>query len=249
MRKPGYVAVGSTPAGNAAVWLSPDGATWTPAPDQSSLDGADMTDVRTLDDGSLAAVGGDSVHGFVAWTSTDGLAWVRSPAPIDPAGGLPGPPDHAVPWALASDGHASTNPSELLVAVGGGSGAMVSPPTTPDLRAGTLTVRLSGSIDQPTTTGSAACSAAEDGTSSTAIATALVYVVVTTDGRITDFRVNSETVSVGVGQGSPIDPSNLTIAAGSTPKLGSLDFRGLANSLSPPGSELLSGSVAWTCSR
>ena len=243
----GYAAVGSTGTGSAALWLSPDGATWTPAPDQASLHGADLTDVRTLDDGSLSAVGGDATSAFVAWTSPDGLAWVRSPAPIDPAGGQPGPPDHPVPWALASDGHASTNPSELLVAVGGSSGAMVSPPTTPDLRAGTLTVSLSGLIDLPVTTGPAACSAAEDGTSSTAISTALVYLVVTTDGRITDFRVHSEKVSTGVGQGLPIPPSTFTIAAGSTPQHGSTDFRGLRNDLAPLETRLLAGSVAWTC--
>jgi hypothetical protein len=217
-----------------------------------------MSDVRTLDDGSLVAVGSDPDHAFVAWTSTDGLAWVRGPAPLDSNSGPRARPDLAVNWVLASDGHGSSSPSERLIAVAGGSRAMVSPPTTPDLRAGSLTVSLTGRVDLSTETVAGTCRRADDGTSSTAIQVVLanlaaanpadVYVVVTPDGRITDFRINADGLSVGVGQGQPIDPSTFTIAPGSTPAHGSAEFRDLVDTLSPAGSKLLSGSVAWTCS-
>jgi hypothetical protein len=128
----GYVAVGDTGDGSAAVWLSPDGVTWTAAPDQAALHGATIADVRALDDGSLVAVGSDPSNPFVSWSSTDGLAWVRGPAPVSTDGSTPGRPDHPLGWVLASDGHASSNPSELLIAVAGGWRAMVSPPIPPD---------------------------------------------------------------------------------------------------------------------
>ena len=253
----GYVAVGTIGTGGAAVWLSPDGVAWTRVPDQAVFRDATMTDVRTLDDGSLIAVGGDSDNGFVAWTSIDGLAWVPEPAPLSPAGVALRRPDLPVQWVLASDGHASTNPSELLIAVGGGSGAMVSPPTTHDLRAGTLTVTLSGRVELPTGTVADSCSEAEDGTGSTAIQAVLaslaapnpadVYLVVTPDGQVTDFRINSDGLSVGVGQGTRIDPSTFTIAPGSTTRNGGAAFRGLVDTFSPAGAKLLSGSLAWTC--
>jgi hypothetical protein len=128
----GYVGVGDTGTGNAAVWLSPDGVTWTAVPDQAALHGATMADVRTLDDGSLVVVGGDPNDAFVAWTSADGLAWVRGPAPLSTDGSTLGRPDHPLGWVLASDGHGSSNLSEVLIAVAGGSRAMISPPIRPD---------------------------------------------------------------------------------------------------------------------
>lgn len=252
----GYVAVGDTGTGSAAVWLSPDGITWTAAPDQAALHDAAMADVRTLDDGSLVAVGGDPNNAFVAWTSRDGLTWVRGPAALHPNGGPLGRPNHPGNWVLASDGHSSSNPEELLIAVAGGSRAMVSPPITPGLRAATLTIALSGRVERPTETVAGTCSEATDGTGSTAVQTDLgspagfsfpLYLAVTPDGRITDFRINSEGLSVGVGQGKPIDPSTFTIAPGSTAKHGSATFRGLVDTLSAVGTTLLSGSVAWAC--
>jgi len=252
----GFVAVGDTSSGSAAVWLSPDGATWTPVLDQAAFHDAGMRDVRTNDDGSMVAVGGDANNAFVAWTSTDGLAWVRAPAPLYANGPSPSRPDHPVHWMLASDGHASSNPAELLISVGGGSRAMVSPPITPGLRAATVTITLSGRVERPTGTAAGTCSEADDGTGSTAIQVDLgsaafstfpLYLVVTPDGRITDFRINSDGLSVGLGQGKPIDPSTFTVALGSTPERGSATFRGLADTLSPVGTTLLSGSVAWAC--
>jgi hypothetical protein len=252
----GYIAVGDTGTGSAAVWLSRDGATWTAAPDQAALHDATMADVRTLDDGSLVAVGGDPNNAFVAWTSTDGLAWVRAPVPLYSNSGTLGRPSRPLGWVLASDGHSSSNPSELLIAVAGGSRAMVSPPTTPGLRAATLTVTLSGRIERPTGTVAGTCREADDGTGNTALRadlgspgvfSFLVHVVVTPDGRITDFRINSDGLSVGVGQGKPIDSSTFTIAPGSTPEHGSATFRNLVDTLSPAGSKLLSGSLAWAC--
>jgi hypothetical protein len=257
----GYVAVGDSGTGSAAVWSSADGATWTPAPDQDALHGSAMTDVARMADGSLVAVGSDtpgaSANGFVAWTSTDGVAWQRGPAALGVDGGVltPAIGPLRIDWRLATDGHASTNPSEFLIAVGGGYRAIVSPPTTPSLRAGSLTVTLSGLAQLATKTVTGTCSAAEDGTSSTAIQADVAssstayqtYLVVTPDGQITDLRVISDGFTVGVGQGQPIDPSLLTVAPGSNPQHGSAEFRGLADINAPAGSKLLSGSVAWAC--
>ena len=128
----GYVAVGDTDEANAAVWLSQDGVTWTAVPDQTALHNATLVGVQSLDDGSLVAVGSDPKNAFVSWTSADGLTWVRGPAPLSIDGSTPDRTGRSLSWVLASDGHASSNPSELLIAVAGGSRAMVSPPIRPE---------------------------------------------------------------------------------------------------------------------
>lgn len=254
----GYAAVGDTGSGNAAVWLSPDGATWTPAPDQAALHLAAMADVRTLDDGSLVAVGGDPNNAFAAWISPDGLTWVRSPAPLSTNGGPVGHPNQPVNWVLASDGHSSSNPPELLIAVGGGSRAMVSPPITPGLRAATLTIALSGRIDLPTETVAGTCSDHGDSARSTEIHAVLanlaapnpaqVSLIVTPDGGVTSFSMTADNLQASVDAAiAPIDPGTLAVAPGSTPDQGSATFRGLVDAISSAASTPLSGSLAWAC--
>lgn len=85
---PGYVAVGaSLDATNAMVWLSPDGATWTVAPDQDSLTyhglKIGMDDVVAGPDGRLVGVGhflfGTQYGQGATWTSADGRTWTRAP--------------------------------------------------------------------------------------------------------------------------------------------------------------------------
>lgn len=254
----GYVAVGDTGTGSAAVWLSPDGTTWTATPDQAVLHDATMADVRTLDDGSLVAVGSDPSYAFVAWTSTDGLIWVRGPSALYPNGGSLGRPDHPVNWVLASDGHSSSNPAELVIAGAGGSRAMVSSPITPGLRAATLTIALSGRVDLSSETVAGTCSDHGDGTGATDIVAHLanlaapnpaqVSLVVTPDGGGTSFAISMDNLEVSVDVGiAPIDPSTFAITPGSTAERGSATFRGLADTLSRSGTTPLSGSVAWAC--
>jgi hypothetical protein len=254
----GYVAVGDTGGGNAAVWLSPDGVTWTPASDQAALHHATMTDVRSVDDGSLVAVGTDPDNAFVTWTPTDGLTWARGPAALSLSGSPLSRPGHPVTWVLASDGHASTNPSELLIAVAGGSRAMVSPPITRGLRAATLTIALSGRVDLSTQTVDATCSDHGDGAGGTDIAAQLtnlagpnpaqVSLVITSDGRVASFSITADNLQASVDAATaPIDAGTFTVAPGSTPGHGSATFRGLIDALSPGGSEPLSGSLAWAC--
>jgi len=120
----------------AAAWTSPDGTTWTAAPDQASFVGATMTNVVGLAGGRLVSVGSeprpaDGRH-LIAWTSIDGRSWNRSPAPLcqnidvcDYAG--------AQPPLLATDG-------VQLVAYDGGINIFASPPVTAGLRPATLTL-------------------------------------------------------------------------------------------------------------
>jgi len=254
----GYIAVGTADNGGATAWMSPDGVNWTRAPDEANFAGAAMSDVLALDDGSLVAVGSDANHAFVAWTSSDGMVWARAPEPLSSTSGLPGPGNRAVQWRLASDGHASTNPSELLVAVEGGSRAMVSPPITLGLRTGSLTIGLSGSVDLPTETVAATCADSEDGTGGTHIHAILadlakpnpadVSLAVASDGRVTGFGLDMDNLLASWGNGLPLDPSTLTITPGSTPKGGGATFRNLPNELAPTASPLLAGSVTWECS-
>jgi hypothetical protein len=101
----GFVAVGSDgfPGGNtqlpgargAAVWVSPDGHSWTRAPGQASFEGAVMFGVRRTPSGYVAwgeihDPAGSAPPLPPIWTSTDGLHWERASGITD-AGG-PGSP-------------------------------------------------------------------------------------------------------------------------------------------------------------
>lgn len=82
----GFVAGGS--AGpelfdrHARFWTSPDGATWTPVPDDpAGFAESEVRSIAPLASGGLAAIGVvGSVQrptGSVAWTSSDGVRWRR----------------------------------------------------------------------------------------------------------------------------------------------------------------------------
>jgi hypothetical protein len=88
---PGLVAVGHTGPEDdydegspdedrdAAVWVSPDGTSWSRVPHDESLFGGQdrvaMYDITVGGPGLVAVGGGD--RGAVVWTSDDGLVWVR----------------------------------------------------------------------------------------------------------------------------------------------------------------------------
>ncbi len=85
---PGWVAVGYDDVGEgyegdwiAAVWTSPDGATWTRVPHEEALFGGmndqEMFGVLAAGPG-LVAVGTDD-DSPAAWVSADGLAWEKLP--------------------------------------------------------------------------------------------------------------------------------------------------------------------------
>jgi hypothetical protein len=90
---PGLVAVGHTGTdedyydedpdqeSDAAVWVSPDGISWSRVPHDESVFGGDgqvaMHDI-TVGGPGLVAVGGGEL-GAVVWTSQDGLEWTRLP--------------------------------------------------------------------------------------------------------------------------------------------------------------------------
>ena len=64
----------------AAVWLSTDGTTWTPAPADPTFSGALMSSVVAGGPG-FVAVGRDG-SGAAVWTSTDGSSWKQdAPGP------------------------------------------------------------------------------------------------------------------------------------------------------------------------
>jgi hypothetical protein len=91
---PGLVAVGKIEtgdtrpgySGDAAVWTSVDGITWSRVPhDEAAFGGADFQDMRSVTAGGpgLVAVGAHGVgpghnHALV-WTSVDGITWSRVP--------------------------------------------------------------------------------------------------------------------------------------------------------------------------
>ena len=79
---PGYVGVGGL-GGDAAVWVSPDGATWSRVVDEGVLGGRFNEFMRSVvaTDGGLVGVGGDGRDALV-WTSKDGISWSR----IEPTG-------------------------------------------------------------------------------------------------------------------------------------------------------------------
>ncbi len=88
----GFVAVGSDDSGgdaDAAVWVSPDGLTWTRIPHDESVFGGEADQLPTqfmisvaAFDGGLVAVG-ESSSAFeinaAMWTSPNGLSWTRVP--------------------------------------------------------------------------------------------------------------------------------------------------------------------------
>jgi hypothetical protein len=79
---PGYVGVGGL-NGDAAVWVSPDGTTWSRIIDDEVLGGRFhefMQSVVATDSG-LIGVGGDGRDALV-WTSADGTSWSR----VEPVG-------------------------------------------------------------------------------------------------------------------------------------------------------------------
>jgi hypothetical protein len=90
---PGLVAVGSDgdfyePWGNAVVWTSPDGVTWSRVPHDDAIFGGDWAAMHSVTVGGpgLVAVGIDRVNGLfvegrraTVWTSVDGTEWSRVP--------------------------------------------------------------------------------------------------------------------------------------------------------------------------
>ena len=90
---PGLVAVGSIDehpdlpvgvggGGDAAVWTSPDGVTWSRVSQDEAVFGGPghqwMADV-TIGGPGLVAVGSDEANGAAVWTSADGIVWSRVP--------------------------------------------------------------------------------------------------------------------------------------------------------------------------
>ena len=90
-----YVAGGSVgpelAERHARFWISADGVTWQPAPDDpAAFADAEVRDITTFGDG-FVAVGvlgtAQEQTGAVAWTSPDGLTWARIRSP-DLDGGI-----------------------------------------------------------------------------------------------------------------------------------------------------------------
>ncbi|HEX2626464.1 MAG TPA: hypothetical protein VHL56_06125 [Candidatus Limnocylindrales bacterium] len=82
----GFVAGGSVGPElldrHARFWTSPDGATWTPVPDDAAaFANSEVRSIAVLANGGLVAVGVvgsfQQPTGAVAWTSPDGLSWNR----------------------------------------------------------------------------------------------------------------------------------------------------------------------------
>ncbi|MDA1226825.1 MAG: hypothetical protein O3A33_02530 [Chloroflexi bacterium] len=96
----GYVVVGDDAAGNAVVWLSIDGATWSRISLTESLSGLEVADVAYTEFG-IVMVGQDGVTGAaVALVSQDGTSWQR----VASFGDGTQNEDAAKPAALASSG-------------------------------------------------------------------------------------------------------------------------------------------------
>ena len=92
---PGLVAVGQSAFGDAAVWTSREGTTWTRVPHDETVFGRPgyqtMSSV-TVGGPGLVAVGGD--RGLAAvWTSPDGSRWTRIPHDEAAFGGFVPHPD------------------------------------------------------------------------------------------------------------------------------------------------------------
>jgi hypothetical protein len=87
---PGFVAVGSVGSnddGDAAIWTSPDGMTWSRVPhDETVFGGPDTQRMLSVIAGGpgLVVVGADGSFGerdwdAAVWTSVDGITWSRVP--------------------------------------------------------------------------------------------------------------------------------------------------------------------------
>jgi hypothetical protein len=83
---PGLVAVGAEynpPQGQsvrAAVWTSPDGATWNRVPSPPGFFPGRMRDVGATEQGVVAFAEAEDLGGYVGpviWTSPDGVTWLR----------------------------------------------------------------------------------------------------------------------------------------------------------------------------
>jgi len=272
----GYVAVGDDgqiPAG-AATWTSPDGIAWTPASPQSSFTGATMSAVVSLADGRLVAVGSQpSPTGPpqpVAWTSSDGSSWQRSPAPLCQDVDVC---DRGFDQGLlATDGR-------HLAAYGHGLNVLVSPPITVGLRVATLALGFDGNPEGPWTSGSVVgfC-APPDGSpgGGHALAYGAAYanhptivfnpwssgiaslqLEVGADGSIVGLGYDrgdgagfmGRATDVGPGEFS-VDGDHVSVDAGSSAAQGRLEFRRLPVSRGdpslPPVSPV-SGSLTWSC--
>lgn len=88
---PGVVAVGADEFETAAVWTSENGVDWMRAPQQDSLEEAEMRGVTSFE-GALVAVGRASKNAegdrsAVVWNSSDGVNWTRVPRDEDVFGG------------------------------------------------------------------------------------------------------------------------------------------------------------------
>ncbi len=77
---PGLVAVGGNPhdVREQAVWMSPDGLTWTLVPPTAIPGDGFLEDVVAGGPG-LVAVGGNNYVGAAVWTSPDGFTWTQVP--------------------------------------------------------------------------------------------------------------------------------------------------------------------------
>ena len=104
---PGLVAVGSERADGifkAAVWISPDGFTWSRVPhDDALFGGAEMRSVTSAGGSAVIAVGhaaqGEGLDAAV-WTSIDGKNWSRM---LD-QDGVFGGPGHQEMWSATTAG-------------------------------------------------------------------------------------------------------------------------------------------------
>ncbi len=81
----GYVAVGDVSDGDSTdpVWFSPDGTTWTRAPNSTGPRSPNLWDVIANQQG-FVAVGLDQHYAAAAWYSTDGLTWASAPVEAAP---------------------------------------------------------------------------------------------------------------------------------------------------------------------
>ena len=74
----GFAESGALEFGDAAVWTSTDGLTWSRVPhDEEVFGGAAMNGVTTGGPGLVAV--GETISGAAVWTSVDGTTWSRVP--------------------------------------------------------------------------------------------------------------------------------------------------------------------------
>ncbi len=74
----GFEESGALEFGDAAVWTSTDGITWSRVPhDEAVFGGAAMNSVTTGGPGLVAV--GETISGAAVWTSVDGVTWSRVP--------------------------------------------------------------------------------------------------------------------------------------------------------------------------